>query len=833
MRRALFALLVGAFSLSASAQALLSPSEFLGYELGSRFTPHYRLLDYVEHVASESDRVIVEEYGQSVEGRPLELVFVASPDNLARLDQIRQDNLRLVGEIAGDAQGPVPAIVWLSYNVHGNEAVSTEASMATLFDLARPDHPDAGNWLESVVVVLDPCLNPDGRQRYVSWYNRMVGAYPDPDPAAVEHREEWPGGRTNHYFFDLNRDWTWLSQKETRARIAAYNRWLPHVHVDFHEQGVDEPYYFAPAAEPYHTVISDWQREFQQEIGRNHAGWFDSSYWLYFTRERFDLFYPGYGDTYPTYSGAIGMTYEQGGSGRAGLGIETSEGDTLTLVDRIAHHHATSLSTVQVTAAHAQRVVDEFRDWYAAGPPASAWRTFILRQESGFDRLEALKEHLATLGIRSGTVTKRASVRGHDYRSGRETSTEVRPGDLVVSTNQPRGVLASVLMEPDPVLPDSATYDITAWALPYAYGLEAVATRDAVEANAEWSGAEPQAENPAGKVYAYVATWSSPVDVRFLGRLLQAGVSVRVATEPFRAGDADYAQGTLVITRTGNERLGDGFDETVLDAAEKEGRRVTPLASGLVQSGADFGSGSVRFAGPVRIAVAFGEGTSSSSAGEVWHWFDEQIGYPTTRIPAESLGSQDLSDYDVLILPSGSYRDALDDEGRTRVRQWIAGGGRLVAIGQALSAFAGKEGFALRRMDRDEDKIDSLRSYADRDREGLDEAVPGAVFSTRVDATHPLGFGLDRGYFTLRLGSTAYSYLEGDRAWNVGVIQKDARRGGFVGHRAFSRLENTLAFGVEEIGRGAIVYFADDPLYRAFWYEGQFVFGNAVFMPMR
>jgi hypothetical protein len=833
MRRALLVLVVSTLALPASGQDLRSPSGFLGYGLGTRFTPHHRVLEYVDHVAAASDRVRVERYGESVEGRPLALAFVASPENLARLDDIRRDNLRRTGEEEGEPAGALPAIVWLSYNVHGNEAVSTEAAMQTLYDLARTDHPDSREWLESVVVVIDPCLNPDGRERYVSWYNRTVGAIPDPDPAAAEHHEEWPGGRTNHYFFDLNRDWTWLTQQETRARIAQYNRWMPHVHVDFHEQGVDEPYYFAPAAEPYHTVVSAWQREFQREIGTNHAEWFDSSYWLYFTRERFDLFYPGYGDTYPTYGGAIGMTYEQGGSGRAGLGIETAEGDTLTLVERIEHHHATSLSTVQATARHAERVVQEFEAWYDAGAGDTRWRTFVLRAESGEDRLAAVRSHLDALGIRSGSMTGTRRVRGHDYRTGRETTVEIGPGDLVVPMDQPRGVLAGVLMEPDPVLPDSATYDITAWALPYAYGIDAVSTREAIAIDRPWSAASAALPDAGERPYAYLSAWSSQADLRFLARVLRAGISVRVATEAFRAAGMEHAPGTLVITRAGNARLGERFDGIVLDAARAEGRQLRAVTSGMVESGSDFGSSSVRFVRPPRIAMAFGEGTSSASVGEIWHWFDEQVGYPVTRIPASSLGTVALDEFDVVILPSGSYRELLDDRGLSRLREWVAGGGRLVAVGQTLSILAGRDGFALRRMERPEDRGDSLRSYADRERADLVDAVPGTVFSTRVDATHPLGFGLERGYFTLRLGSDAYAFLAGDRAWNVGVVQKDARRSGFVGHRAFSRLENTLAFGVEEIGRGAVVYLVDDPLYRAFWYEGRLLFGNAVFMPLR
>ncbi|RMF60867.1 MAG: zinc carboxypeptidase, partial [Bacteroidetes bacterium] len=358
-QRRLFAFaLLCILALPASGQdRLLAPADFLGYEPGTRFTPHHRVVAYFEHVAAASPNVRLEYYGETYEGRPLLVAYVARPDYLARLDAIRTNNLRLAGLAEGAVDGPTAALVWLSYNVHGNEAVSTEAALLTLYDLANPDNARTQAWLDSTVVIIDPCINPDGRDRYVHWYNQTVGRFPDPNPDAREHHEPWPGGRTNHYYFDLNRDWAWATQQETRHRLPLYQRWLPHVHVDFHEQGVDEPYYFAPAAEPFHEAITPWQRELQTIIGQNHARYFDERGWLYFTRQVFDLFYPGYGDTWPTFNGAVGMTYEQGGSGRAGLAIRTAEGDTLTLAERIAHHHTTGLSTVEATARHRTRVL--------------------------------------------------------------------------------------------------------------------------------------------------------------------------------------------------------------------------------------------------------------------------------------------------------------------------------------------------------------------------------------------------------------------------------------------------------------------------------------------
>ena len=304
------------------------PHEFLGYALGDRFTPHHRVVSYFEHVATETPNVRLQYYGETYEHRPLLVAYVASPENFAKLEDIRQANLNRTGLTDSAVSGSFDdvAIVWLSYNVHGNEAVSTEAVMGVLYELTNSDNARTREWLKNTVVILDPCINPDGRDRYATWYHQHANRPPNASPDSWEHNEPWPGGRPNHYLFDLNRDWAWATQQETRARLRLYNQWMPHIHADYHEQGVNSPYYFAPAAEPFHNLITDWQRELQNTIGANNARYFNEAGWLYFTRERFDLLYPSYGDTYPTYNGAIGMTYEQGGSGRAGLAVTYRRG---------------------------------------------------------------------------------------------------------------------------------------------------------------------------------------------------------------------------------------------------------------------------------------------------------------------------------------------------------------------------------------------------------------------------------------------------------------------------------------------------------------------------
>ncbi|HNP54912.1 MAG TPA: M14 family metallopeptidase, partial [Ferruginibacter sp.] len=418
-------------------------------------------------------------------GNELLVAIVSSPENMANLEAIRQNNLRLTGLLADQAADPqLPAIVWLSYNVHGNEASSSEVAMVLLHQLVAGKDAAVAEWLKKVVVIIDPCLNPDGRERYISWYNRMVGRYPNPDINSREHDEPWPGGRTNHYNFDLNRDWAWQTQVETQQRLALYQQWMPVIHSDYHEQYPDNPYYFAPAAEPFHEAISGWQRSFQQVIGKNHARYFDAQGWLYFTRELFDLFYPAYGDTYPIFNGAIGMTFEQAGHGVGGLAVIKSDGDTLTLKDRIAHHLTTSLSTIEIASKQATALNQEFKKYYdeAQRLGSGAYQHFIL-DGSNEAKAAALRQLLDRNQIRYSAVKEGQRVTGFNYFSGKEESYTTRKTDWLVSTTQPKGVLARVLFEPNARLVDSVTYDITAWSMPYAYGIAAMAVKGPVVAS--------------------------------------------------------------------------------------------------------------------------------------------------------------------------------------------------------------------------------------------------------------------------------------------------------------------------------------------------------------
>jgi hypothetical protein len=827
--------------LFASAQ-VPTPDQFLGYPLGTQFTPHYKVLDYFKQVAATAKNVKLEQYGATYEGRPLMMAIVATAENIARLDKIRQQSLDM-SNAKDNGGGNQPVIVWLSYNVHGNEAVSTEASMKVLYELVNNGNAQTQEWLKNTVIIIDPCLNPDGRERYVNFYNSTRGAKPNVSPYAREHNEPWPGGRANHYYFDLNRDWAWQTQKESQQRVAKYNEWMPQIHVDFHEQEIEAPYYFAPAAEPFHDAITPWPRQLQVMIGKNNAKYFDQEGWLYFTRERFDLFYPSYGDTYPMYNGALGMTYEQGGSGRAGVAVLKRDGDTLTLIDRIAHHFTTSLSTIEVASQNAPKIISEYSSYFNAAlkAPQGGYKAYVVKAGGNTEKLNTLAELLRKNNIAFGFGANTGSGSGFNYFTGKTESFTIDKEDLVISAYQPHSNMLRVLFEPVSHLTDSVTYDITAWALPYAYGLTSYAVKQPLTPSANAPVVRNNTPLSAQKPYAYLAQWNSLRDVKFLSALLQNDIKVRFTETPFSVGGKDFPVGTLIITRSGNTSKGDQFDQYITTQANRFKITLDAVSSGFVDKGTDFGSDKIRFIRKPRVALLSGNGISSLGMGEVWHFFEQQLDFPITVVNERNTDDIDWEQTDVLILTDGNYKLFSDKAATDRLKEWVSNGGRLIAMEGAAAQVAGAEwGIKLKKEDEKEkekeakDKAaarpyDVLKPYANRERESIKQFIPGAIYKVQLDTTHPLAFGYPAFYYTLKLDSHLYEFIESS-GWNVGVLKKDSYLSGFVGADTRQQLKDGLVFGVKDIGSGEVVIMADNPLFRSFWENGKLLFSNAVFL---
>lgn len=819
MRHLSFLLLLTPFLLAAQLQ---SPSEYLGYEIGTQFTRHADVVGYFEQVAANSGKVVYTDYGKTNERRRLTYAIISSEENLANIEKIRTDNLKSIGVLDG-ASFPEKAIVWLSYNVHGNEASSSEAAMNTVYKLIT----EHSNWLDNTVIIMDPNVNPDGRDRYVNWYNQVKASPYNSSRNAIEHNEPWPAGRPNHYLFDLNRDWMWASQVETQQRLKIYNQWMPQIHVDFHEQFINNPYYFAPAAEPFHEIITPWQREFQNSIGKNNAKYFDENGWLFFTRESFDLLYPSYGDTYPLFMGAIGMTYEQAGHGMAGLGIINDEDIELTLVDRVAHHTTTGLSTIEVASQQANSLNSEFRKFFKNDN--LKYKSFVLKGNP--DNLKSLTEMLDRHEIKYGYATA-GSATGFSYTENKKGSMDAK-GALVVSTNQPKGKMVQVLFEPNAALSTPLTYDITAWSLPYAYGLEGVASVTLVTANATApTNAVSNVSSPTAA--GYIAKWNSLKDAEFLSALLQADIKVRFSDNELGFGNNTFGRGSLIITRSDNKTNAE-FDKKLTEIANQMGRKLYASPTSFADKITDFGSQYVHLIKNKNVAMLQGEGTSSLNYGALWHFFETQLKYPITSINTADISKVQWSDYDILVIPEGSYKTILKDDTFKTLEAWISKGGKVIAIGNAVGVFEGKEGFDLKKSisEEDESKKDSLNEgnmvpYAQREMESTKDFITGSIYKVSLDNTHPLAFGYGDTYYSLKLGNDSYKFLKD--GYNVGYLKGDAESvSGFSGETAKAALKNSIVFAQAKKGRGSVVYLIDDVSFRSFWQHGKLFLANAVF----
>jgi hypothetical protein len=843
MKNTAFAIFFCFFVCSISySQGLQSPKEFLRTEYGKHFTPHYLVADYVRHVAAHSDRVTLIEYGETNENRPLLLATISTPGNQKNIENIRNAHLSKIG-MGSRAVADLDknySIVWLSFGVHGNEAGASESSMNVLYELAKSDNELTGGWLENTVVLFDPSLNPDGYNRYTQWARSIGGKTPHPGLTDREHMEPWPGGRVNHYLFDLNRDWAWQTQVESQQRLVQYHKWMPHIHVDFHEMGYDDGYYFAPAAEPYHKHITDFQRDMQVDIGKNHAKYFDKEGWLYFTREVFDLLYPSYGDTYPMFNGAIGMTYEQAGHGMSGREIALSNGDTLKIQDRIDHHSQTALSTVEEASRQVDRISKNFETYFSnsINSPNGKYKSYVVKSSAQAERMvELLKKN----NIKYYKASTNSSSRGFDYLSGNNTSFKIQEGDIIINANQANGALLQVLMEPEAELSDSITYDITAWSLPHAYGVQAYALENYLSTQSK--------ENTTKKIescfdiadasyipYAYVIPWNSVTSAQQLSQLYQKGIKVRMADKQVAFAEGVIKRGSIVVVRGDNNFIPE-LKETLAKIGESCSGCFC-IGSGFSKDGGDIGGSSFSRLKEPKALLLSGRGTSANGVGQVWHYFDEVIGYPLSMVDKQNMGRVDLDDYNTLILPDGYYN--LDEGELKEVAEFVSGGGKVIAISGALNNFIDKEGFALARYatdaekeaakkDREAKKLAARQdSYQDQERHGISNSIPGAIIRNKIDVTHPLAYGLGNNYHSLKTSGQHYNMLQ--NAWNVISVPEEFQSYGFIGKELRPKIKNTVSFAVEDKGRGHVIYMVDNPLFRGFWDNGVLLFSNALFL---
>jgi hypothetical protein len=846
----------------------------IGHGWGEDISNHAEIERYLRALsASAPDRTRLVRYGETIEKRGLYYLAITSPKNLARLDEIRKANLRLADprqttpEQAKAVAGSTPAIVWMAYGVHGDEISSGDAALLSAYHLLADRRDATRQMLDKVVVILDPMQNPDGRDRFVNFHRESRGIAPDPEPLAAERVQRWASGRFNHYLFDMNRDWFLQTQLETQTRVAAYLQWQPHVTIDAHEMGANSEYYFDPPADPILELITPKQRDWFARFGNRQGRRFDRYGFAYTSREVYDAFYPGYGSTWPTLHGSIGILWEQAGA--RGLVIEREDEKKLHYHDGVRRHYVSSISSVETAAAMGNELVQDFYAYRASavtlgreGPV----RDYVLLPGATPARAAGLAQLLVNNGIDVRRVTSPATVRAKGGIDGTARDWTVPIGSYHVPVAQPAGRLTRSLLDPRFDMGeafrkrqldrkvrrlDDEIYDLTAWSLPLAFGVNSLV----IEGPAKITSEPVAAPKPAGSVtgpaqaqVGYLIRAEDDAALIALGDLIRLGMRAHVFDQPTALGGDKFGKGTLLV-RTGENA--DTVHQVVRRLAAERGLAVVATDTGLVDEGAGLGGFHVSWVKPPRVAMLV-DRPASPSAGHTWYLFDQVWRYPLTRVPGAAFAELDLSKYNVLIFPDGRYPGPLGEPLVARLKDWVRGGGTLILV-KGAAAWATEKAVGLlaskpvkkvvktepeSKAEADKKAVEkadrpaaAMEPKADGEKpEEAPDPVPGAFLRATVYDDHFVTFGSPIEVFPLITTGLILAPLKPTDGRNlVNFASRDLLVSGFCWPQTLELMAGKPLVLYQSLGRGHVVAFADDPNYRAMTPTSQRFFLNAVF----
>jgi len=830
----------------------------VGHAPGEAITSPEGITAYLEALAAAApDRTRLVEYARTWEGRPLHLLAIASPERMARLDEVKAGIRKLADPrrlAAGEGErlvAALPVITMVMAAVHGNETTSSDAALLAAYHLlAAQGDADVDLILRESVVLVDPLENPDGRARFLATNALGRAAEPDPEPVSAEHDEGWPGGRGNHYLFDMNRDWFASSQPETRGRQKVQLEWCPQVVVDLHEMGGNSSYYFAPPAPAINPLVTKEQSQWLEVIGQANAKRFDERGFAYFVREVYDSFYPGYGDSWPGFQGAVSMTFEQ--ASPRGLTFRKSDGTVMTYRDGVLHHFTSSLSTATTAARNREALL---RDYLAYRRSAiemgrTGVRAYVVPPGADPSRARRLAENLADQGIEVGRADEAFKVGDRTFAAG----------TFVVSTAQPAGRLVRNLLAPEIRMDDEfikrqaarreehldeEIYDITGWSLPLLYDVEAVAVEQALDVRTTPVAAPaPSAASLPAATVGYLLPWGTAAAAAVADALAD-GIRVRSAGEPFTLGGRRYGIGTALVRTSEN---GPDLAARLGAIVARHGAEAVPVDASWVDGGISLGSNAVVPLEAPRVVMAWDQGTSSLSAGWARYVLERRYGQKVTAVRTSSFGRLDLSRYDVVVLPSGSY--SFNDDLLRRLKDWLRAGGTLVTLGEA-SRWAATERAGLlstvtelrdgnadvppaagnaQKPPKSEQPFD-LEKAIEPDRQ-RPESLPGAILRVELDGHHWMSAGEDDEIQVMVEGNRVFRPIKLDDGLNVGVYA-DAERlvaSGLVWPEARDLLARKAFLIAQPMGQGHVIAFAEDPNFRAFTEATELLFMNAVLL---
>lgn len=804
-----------------------APAEVLGFEVGELHPRHDQFLSYFRALADASDRVEMEVTGQTHGHRDLVLLSFVSPERRSELESIRADRRR--ASRAGDG----PVVLWMGYNVHGNEASAASAALVTAWYLASDRSARTQAWLEDMVIVMEPILNPDGLDRFAHWVNMHRGRHPSPDSNDREHREVWPNGRTNYYWFDLNRDWLPLVHPESRARARAIQQWQPHVVTDFHEMGSNSTYFFQPGVpERTNPLTPEQNQRLTARIGEYHAKALESAEESFYTRESFDDYYLGKGSTYPDMTGGIGILFEQ--SSARGH-VQDRDYGRLTFAEAIANQVRTSISTLTASAELEDELIAYQREFFntAAELAADAGHAgWVFGDDGDPARAAALVDLLLAHGIDVRPVNETIEIDGQRHDAGAAWAVPARQDQY--------RFLASIF---DPVteLPMETFYDVSAWPLAQAYDLPLTTVRRLPDLGDSLATAPSVAPAPSAmEATAWLVPWDQYRAPALLAQLLAEGYRVQASSDPLTTrtdqGEMALPRGSLVISPGLQDEDLAPVGERLRALSQEYGVAVRTATSGLSISGPDLGSPSVPVLTAPRIALVTGSIVRANHAGYIWHWFDTRLDQVITQLDYARLGRVDLSEYTHLILPDGRY-GGLDESDQEALRDFVRAGGTLIAARGAATWVESLDlDFDFLESDDGEsaedesaDSPEQRRAYADYELDFARTLIGGTALRIEVDVTHPLAWGYERSELVVfRRGSHLLKASDNPYV-HAGRYAADPLASGYLSEDTRERLSDTPALVATRHGRGAVVRMADDYLFRGYWIGAERLFANALF----
>lgn len=792
------------------------PQDVLGYIPGEWHVTHDLLVRYMGELADASPRITMENRGRTYEGRPLILLTITSEENHSNLEEIRKKHVALTeaGAESLDTSN-MPIVVNQGFSIHGNEASGSNASLLAAYYLAAAEGAEIEDLLNNTVILFDPAFNPDGLQRFSTWANIHKSENINPDPQDREYSEVWPGARTNHYWFDMNRDWLPVQLPESQVRLETFHKWYPNILTDHHEMGSNSTFFFQPGIPSRtHPLTPDLNQEITKEIGTYHAAAFDEIGSLYYTEENYDDFYYGKGSTFPDINGSIGILFEQGSS--RGHAQETDHG-VLTFPFTVRNQFTAALSTLEAAHKMRSRILDYQRNFYADARKQADKGAYAF----GSTKDASTAYHLAR-------ILERQQVEIHEVKEAfSQNGKTFEPGSsYIVPKDQKQHRLVEAMFERRTKFEDSLFYDISAWTFPLAFNVdfaEDASLRNAGDRIAELQ--KPQISAPEKTNYAYLMEWHSYEAPKALNQILEKELRAQVAMQPFEAEGKQFDYGTILIPVQNQTLSADEMHDFLKEVSENSNIKITPVTTGLTK-GINLGSNQFRALEPQKVALLVGQGITPYDAGEIWHVFDQRYDMRITKLDVNSLSRADLSKYTDIILPN-SWGSALDKNDAKKLKEWVRSGGTLIGFKNAAQWFDKNEFMSL-EFEENDVEAKNVTFEQRRDFRGA-QGIGGAIFEAKQDRSHPVNFGYKDDKVALFRDTTIFVKADSISYKNPLQYTDAPLLSGYISEPNLEILAGTVPFAQNSIGRGNVILFTDNTNFRAFWYGTNKLMMNAVF----